>query len=449
MRTSRYGAWGRGCARPRLPRRRGVALAATAVFLSGCGAVGVVDNQSVVDHVSGSGCTTTVHSVVPGPGSLAATWLPPGFQLTGGSPSDLTSTPVATYASTSEGADPPRIQLNFSNSPAPLNPGDGGRTTATPIEVQGHAGLLESGPPDPQFVGAYWKPTTEDLLSVVGYKVPASVVVQVAQHLAFSPPGTVSLPVASGPIVTRSTAIGVAKRAVQFPVASATAKLSSWTEAMALLQASQDGADTSTVPSSVSTAPWEPIWVVLIVSSSKSAPTRELVVVNGASGRPELTTPAGSRSTWFVALTDRDPSVGGCPGGSSTRLPFGILTRDEEGYTARATTSPGAAGDTTSTILKLTTVPVLNRDDPGLYGGCLRQSCSLDELVWPTIAVIHAPSGKTLACLPDWASYPPGYQPKQVKQYVTISVPGNSEIDCGSLPRWVNQLKDLAPPAVS
>ena len=98
-------------------------------------------------------------------------------------------------------------------------------------------------------------------------------------------------------------------------------------------------------------------------------------------------------------------------------------------------------------ILKLTTVSVLNRADPGLYGGCVQQNCSLNELVWPTIVVVRAPAGKTLACLPPWASYPPGYRPKQVSQYVTIGVEGNAGIFCGAVPTWVNQLQDLAPPA--
>jgi hypothetical protein len=50
-----------------------------------------------------------------------------------------------------------------------------------------------------------------------------------------------------------------------------------------------------------------------------------------------------------------------------------------------------------------------------------------------------------LACLPPSASYPPGYRPKRVRQYTTISVSGNTGIFCGSLPSAVKQLRDLAP----
>jgi hypothetical protein len=93
-------------------------------------------------------------------------------------------------------------------------------------------------------------------------------------------------------------------------------------------------------------------------------------------------------------------------------------------------------------ILKLTTVPALNRADPGLYGGCLQQDCSLDELIWPTITVVRSSAGRTLACPTD----SPGSRGLQVKQYTTIGVAGSGEIACGPLPRWVTQLKDLSPP---
>jgi hypothetical protein len=108
---------------------------------------------------------------------------------------------------------------------------------------------------------------------------------------------------------------------------------------------------------------------------------------------------------------------------------------------------PAVQGASTTKILKLTTVTALNQADPGLYGGCSQQNCSLRELVWPTIVIVHAPPGKTLACLPPSASYPPGYRHKHVHEYVTISVLDNSSINCGRIPSWVEQLTDLAPAA--
>jgi hypothetical protein len=171
-------------------------------------------------------------------------------------------------------------------------------------------------------------------------------------------------------------------------------------------------------------------------------------VIDAASGRIDSTTPIGS-SSWFVVLTDRDPNLHGCPGGSTVALPFGVLTRVEENQVTRMLAPSGAAGSIRSTIVKLTTVRALNEADPSLYGGCVRVDCSLNVLVWPTIAVIRSRPGETLACLPPWASYPPGYRPKQVGQYMTVGVSGTTEIDCGSAPKWVNRLKDLDPPAAS
>ena len=168
---------------------------------------------------------------------------------------------------------------------------------------------------------------------------------------------------------------------------------------------------------------------------------------DGARGRTRAVG-AIAHHAWFAALTNRDPSLGGCPGGSTARLPFGVLTRDEETYVAASSPTPlGAPGATRSVGLRLTTVSVLNRVDPRLYGGCVQQSCSLDELVWPTIVVVRAPAGRRLSCLPPWASCPPGYRPKQVSEYVTIGVAGNAGILCGPVPNWVHQLQDLAPPA--
>lgn len=455
---------GRGFRRHRQgsrPARRNIAvagvLATGALLLAACGAPGSAapsarsSRNARVAASDPAGCTTTVHGVVPRPASLSAGWLPAGFHLTSGTTSDPTS--GLTYSTT--GANPPRIELHLSNSPGPLTTAAGGRTSATAVEVQGHPGLLEDGPPDPHFIGIYWKPTTSDLLSVVGYKLPAATIIDVAHHVAFSPPGVVSLPVQPGPIVTKTSAVATARGATHLSRSSAQAKLSSWVEISALLQADHAGTGL-TVPSDVTQEPWKPVWAVLLTgtspsvgstSTSSTSSGTELVIVDAASGKA-LTVGAIAHHAWFAALTNRDPSLGGCPGGSTARLPFGVLTRDEQTYVATSSPAPlGAPGATRSVILKLTTVPVLNRADPGLYGGCVQQNCSLDELVWPTIVVVRAPAGRTLSCLPPWVSYPPGYHPKQVSQYVTIGVAGNAGVLCGPVPNWVNQLQDLAPPA--
>jgi len=69
-------------------------------------------------------------------------------------------------------------------------------------------------------------------------------------------------------------------------------------------------------------------------------------------------------ANWFAALTDRDPAAGGgCPGGSSARLPFGVLTRTED-YAA----GPSQWPDGTQMRLVLSTVPAINKADPEMYG---------------------------------------------------------------------------------
>ena len=153
------------------------ALATGAVLLASCATAG---SSAARTHVAARGgfgtaghasaCSTTVHGVVPGPGLLAAQWLPAGFHLTSG---DI-SLPTAGLTYSAPGSDPARIELHFSNALEPLTAAAGGRSAATAIEVQAHAGLLEDGPPDPQFIGVYWKPTVrhEALFDREGMKGP-------------------------------------------------------------------------------------------------------------------------------------------------------------------------------------------------------------------------------------------------------------------------------------
>ena len=440
------------------------ALVAGTLALAGCTAAGgSTDPPGAVQVATGghrAGCETTVRGVVSSPGSLTAGWLPAGFQLTGGGPPPPDATPGATYVATGPGTDPPRVQLRFSYSPGALSPVDGGRSEATPVDVQGHPGLLESGPPSALFTGLYWKPTAGVLVSTVGYRLPSSIVVHVAQHVRMTAPGEVALPPTSGPVVARSDAIAAARRAASIVGGTVASKLSSWTEVTTLLHAGDEGTGPAATAFTSVGAPWAPVWAVLFSplrspgpgSADRPGPAAaatQLVVVDAASGQARVTTATGAGTSWFAALTDRDPELGGCPGGSTARLPFGVLTRDEEAYAVRTAVIPGTPGETTSVILKLTTVPTLARADPGLYGGCVQLDCSLPELVWPSIVIVHAPAGRTVACLPPDASVPPGYRPRQVTQYVRIGVTGGGagEIACGPLPAWVDQLKDLSPPA--
>jgi hypothetical protein len=62
-------------------------------------------------------------------------------------------------------------------------------------------------------------------------------------------------------------------------------------------------------------------------------------------------------------------------------MPFGMLTRTEERYAAGQSSGHWPAGSVGSTRLVLSTVSAVNKAEPGLYGGCVRQNCSISELV--------------------------------------------------------------------
>ncbi len=255
----------------------------------------------------------------------------------------------------------------------------------------------------------------------------------------------VSLPVAPGRIVSQRAAVSAARRSAGSHWPSALAKLSSWAETAALMQRSRVG--TGRVPATLTRAPWLPIWDVLLSRGHGASRREALVVVDAKSGKPELATAPSSHGTaWYAALTDRSAAGPACPGGSSSRLPFGVLTRDEESFLAGLSSPAPVKHARTSQRLILSTVPAVNKADNGLYGGCVQQNCSINELVWVILIVVRALPGHTVSCLPGSVSTPPGYKPKQVKQYYSISVPDNYGIGCGPVPRRIRDLKDLAPP---
>lgn len=300
----------------------------------------------------------------------------------------------------------------------------------------GHNGLIESGPPSPQFIGVYWKPSRGYLASVVGYKVSAPIVLQVAKKASFVAPGIVALPLTPGRIVTRQTAISAAERATRVWWRHAVAKLSTWTEVQTLAARVQH---VLAAPGALAGGPWRPVWAVLL-TGSRTPPS--VAVVDAATGQEEFT--IGVHGPWFPALTDRDPTdTRQCPGGSNALVPFGVLTRDEQAYRVYR---PATGHARTSVQLVLSTVPAVNKADNGLHGGCVQQNCSIDQLVWVTITIVRANPGKTVACLPGSVSVPSGYKPKQVKQYYSVAVPDAVGIGCGKVPDSLRALKDLAPP---
>lgn len=387
-------------------------------------------------------CVSSVDGQLPGRASIAPGFLPPGFRLTSGDPSNITAG-WATYSASSPRKDPPRVTINYDVLVTPLNGSVGGRAVARWLVIQDHPAILEDGAPGtPIWISVYWKPDKMHLISVVGYKLKEATVIRVARKLALTPAGPVALPLTPGSIVSRSAALAAAQGALPKGTVTAT-KLTSWTEASTMLQWSDPGSKLPQPSRTLAVAPWQPIWAVLATSPSSSP---ELLLIQGSMGRLLMKIAVKYGTSWFGPLTDRDPSLAGCPGGSNVRVPFGVLTRNEETYTLRFE----IATPRTKVVEKLTTNRTLNRVDPGLLGGCVNESCGLvKELVWPDMSETWAAPGKTLPCPPPWVSTPGGSNPRRVKEEYGISITDNSEGGCTALPVWVNRLKDLAPTAAS
>jgi hypothetical protein len=397
-----------------------------------------------------------VPGVLYGPGLLAPTWLPAGF---GPAPVTRSGTgmPTENYVLAGDAIDPPRIELGFADYRLPIGrligAGPGGgvasgrardhRPDLVPALIEGRPGRLER--PGHHVIVVYWKPDGTHLLTVAGYSEPASVVLTVARNVWFDPPGLVSLPLSPGRVISRSAAARTARRVSGLRLARAVAKLSSWAELVAMLTAGRSGADVSKVPGVFNSGRWQAVWAVLLIH--RSGGTATLVVLDAATGQPVVTAPTGPHPSWFAALTDRSSTIARrCQGGSRARLPFGVLTRNEESYVTRAQAGLRVDHATTSESLTLTTVSALNRADSAIYGDCVQQGCSIAELVWVAITTVRADPGTTVACLPRSAGAPSRYRPAQVRQYYGVVVPGNTAIYCRKLPSAIARLKDLAPP---
>ena len=394
-----------------------------------------------------TGCVTTIHGVFYGPGWLLPTWLPAGFRRSAATQTGP-ATPTENYTLATSRPNPPRIEVSFADDPRPFGRFTGGRSAREYPTIEGHRGRLEAGPPTARLISVYWKPDRIHLLEVTGYKVSAAEVVTVANNVWFDPPGLVALPVSPGRIVSKRAAIDTARRAIDGAIGHPIAKLTSWAEVAVMLQAGHAGADLNGVPGAFASERWQPIWTVLITGGGSGATT--VVLINAATGQPVVSARADGHPAWFHALTDRSSTAGRrCQGGSRARLPFGVLTRNEESFVVGSDaphpiTAPHHAR--TTIRLKLTTVPAMNRAASGIYGGCAAQSCSIEELVWVIVTTVRANPGSTVACLPSWADSAPGYKPRQVTQYFWVSVPGNYGIYCTRLPAAIKRLEDLSPP---
>jgi hypothetical protein len=265
-------------------------------------------------------------------------------------------------------------------------------------------------------------------------------VLRVARHIRFIPSITTSLPVAPRRVVARRAAIAAAKRRAGGDSQLALAKLTSWTEVAEVVSA-HSGRQAPAAPELLGATPWRPVWAVLL---SGRADHRSLVVVDAAKGQAIAELNDGPRG-WYSALTDR--AGGGCPGGSSAQLPFGVLTRAEESYATGLDSAQWPAGFSGSKRIVLSTVTDVNKADPDLDGGCIQQNCMISQLVWVTITTERGIGRHRLKCPPPGVSVPAGYRPDEVRQTFVVDVADNEEIGCGPLPRRIAALKDLAPAA--
>jgi len=398
-------------------------------------------------HSQATGCVATIHGVMFGPGRLLPTWLPTGFRRAAVTQAGLAA-PTENYTLATKGPNPPRIEVGFANDPRPFATFAGGRPARNYPTIEGHRGRLEAGPPAAREISVYWKPDRVHLLRVTGYKVAAAEVVTVAKNVWFDPPGLVPLPVSPGRIVSKSAAIAMAQSAIDFAIGHSIAKLTSWAEVAAMLKAGHAAADLLKVPGAFASERWQPVWTVFVTDAGSA--TTAVVLVNAATGQPVVTVLVKGHPAWFSALTDRSQTTAHrCQGGSRAKLPFGVLTRDEEAFVVGSGAQnpiPGAGNAQTTTQVKLTTVPAMNKAAAGIYGGCAQQNCSIEELVWVIVKKVRANPGSTVTCLPGWADSAPGYRPSHVSQYFWVSVPGNYGVYCKKLPTPIIQLKDLSPP---
>jgi len=205
-------------------------------------------------------CLTTVHGVASGPAVLATTWLPAGFHWSN-SYRFASALSSAAYVKTSARHNAPRLQLNASFHRGPLRTAVPGGRTLNQVVIDGHHALVVSGAPDPRSITVYWQPASGYLLAACGYRLSPQAVLRAARHVICKPPGTISLPIVPGPIVSRRAAEAAAQRSARGPFSRAGTKLSSWTE-VATLFAAHTGRDAPDAPALLRAAPWQPVWVV-------------------------------------------------------------------------------------------------------------------------------------------------------------------------------------------
>jgi len=225
-------------------------------------------------------CTTTVHGVIArtlGRHRLPAEQVPTQF----GQSANLEQGTV-TYSLKRRASDPPRVAITLSTCRT-LTPTVGGMSTASSVRIQGHEGLLETGPPIPPSSAPTEagrdQPRERRRLQASGSdRAEGSL-----GHLRFAR-GAHDSSVSAGRIIDRTKAIAIVR--AEFPHLVAVAKLSSWSEVLGLIRRwlwkgvvhSAGGAHCCTLAT---------IWALLLTprdnNSTQRAPSNDdFVILNAA-----------------------------------------------------------------------------------------------------------------------------------------------------------------------
>jgi hypothetical protein len=411
-------------------------------------------------------CTSNVVAdELVGNGAVTASYLPPGFHLKSGNPADVglgqSSSPL-NYVSAN-----PWQHLSISTNAASQPLGQqlieqsNFRYRKFPVVINGHAGVLLTSSRNNPTVEVDWLVTADTSLSVDGYLLTSARLEEVARGVTFHPPTVVTLPLTPGRIVSEAEAARTAS-AMGHVVA---AKLSSFFEVGTLaefgnpqrevsnlspppaisIQVDQDGrpiVEAPGAPSVLINEPWRPIWAIMLQS-------KNVVLVDAASGQRLWSFDGGPNTAWFSAVTNRQPGRPDCLGGSTARIPFGVLTLAELEHRSAGRLRPAVPDATTTTYYKLAALPALNNQDTGQ--GCL-QYCDLGTVEWITMTVTVAKPGTKIACpIPEGPGRGPGRGgrsgPPKTTAYSQFSYGNGGGINCGLPQPWYTNLKNLAPAA--
>src|SRR5581483_3001937 len=109
--------------------------------------------------------------------------LPDGFVLTTGTEDDLDTMTELMYTKPGSG-DGPRVQVSRVRTTAPLEQLTAGAHHAATI--QGAPGAISDGDPAGEFRSVSWEPAPATIVIVTGYKLTASELVNIAQHMRYT-----------------------------------------------------------------------------------------------------------------------------------------------------------------------------------------------------------------------------------------------------------------------